>query len=319
MVEFALRRALSTVPVLAGIIAVTFIVLFLVPGDPAVAMAGPRASAEDLARIRVQLELDQPLARRFTVYVGRLLRGDLGISFVHDNLPVATLIREKLPVTMALSGLAILVSIVVGLGAGMLAAVYRGHWFDRLVVVLSVGGISTPVFFSGLLLYYVFAVKLRWLAGSAGAVDADWRALILPAVTLGLRSGAFLARVVRASLVEVLSEDYIRTAMAKGIPARRILWRHALPNALVPVITVVALDLSSYLNGSVITESIFDVPGLGRFAMDAIQKRDYPSIQGIVLFGALVFTMVNLLADLAYGWLNPKVRDQLIAGRTARN
>ncbi len=315
MVEYTLRRILGTIPVVLGILLVTFVVLFLVPGDPAAAMAGPRASPEDLARLRAQLALDRPLPERFVAYVGRVVCGDLGTSFINDNASVASLIKQKLPTTVTLALLAIAISAISGVTVGMLAAVYRGSWFDRLVVVMSVAGISTPIFFSGLILYYLCAVRWHWLTNeSVVAAGIEWRIFLMAAITLGIRSGAFMARVVRASLVEVLSEDYVRTAIAKGLPRWRILWRHALPNAMVPVITIVALDFSSYLNGSVITESIFDLPGLGRFAMDSIIKRDYPSVQGIVLFSALVFTGINLLADLAYAWFNPKVREQLAAG-----
>jgi ABC-type dipeptide/oligopeptide/nickel transport system permease component len=289
---------------------ISFVVVYLIPGDPVQTLAGPRASPETIARISREMGLDKPLYERFGNYVGRVLKGDLGRSAINDR-PVLDSIIEKFPYTLKLSLLAMVFSILVGLSSGIVSALMRRSIFDRLSTAFSVAGISIPVFLSGLILLYVFAVKLQWFPTSAHR-HVGFMAFVLPAFTLGIRSGAFLARIVRSSLVEVLNQDYIRTARAKGLSPTRILFRHALLNALIPIITVVALDFSSFLNGSVIVEKIFGLPGLGRFTMDAIEKRDYPVIQGVVLFAAFVFVMINLLVDLFYAWINPKIRDEII-------
>jgi len=254
--------------------------------------------------------LDRPLPERFLVYLSRIARADLGRSVVSEK-PVFESIIEKFPYTLKVTVLAMIFSIGFGLLAGILGAVYRGGLIDRLCTVFSVSGISIPIFLFGLVFLYVFAGKLHWFPTSAYRAGSSWWPLVLPAFTLGVRSAAFLARIVRSSLIEVLNQDFIRTARAKGLPPFQILYRHALVNALIPIVTVIGLDLSSFLNGSVIVETIFDVPGLGRFAMDAILKRDYPVIQGIVLFSAFVFVFMNFLIDLVYAWVNPKIRDEM--------
>jgi ABC-type dipeptide/oligopeptide/nickel transport system permease component len=311
MLEFTLRRVMGTIPVLIGILLVTFIVLYLIPGNPAQTIAGPRADKATIERISKEMGLDRPLLIRFKDYVGRVATGELGRSVVSGK-PVLESIKEKFPYTLKLAFIAMLISIFLGILAGIIGAIFQGGIIDRACTFLSVAGISVPVFLSGLILLYVFAVKLRWFptSGFRGA-ESLWP-FILPAFTLGIRSAAFLARIVRSSLIEILNQDFIRTARAKGLSSGRILFRHGLVNALIPVITVIGLDLSSYLNGSVIVETIFDLPGIGRFAMDAILKRDYPVIQGIILFGAFIFILVNLLIDLIYAWVNPKVRDEML-------
>ncbi len=311
MLEFALRRIAATVPVLLGILLVAFTVLYLIPGDPAQTVAGPRADEATLARIRADMGLDQPLHVRFFSYLARVCKGDFGDSVVTGK-PVLESLAEKIPYTLKLALLAMAISIVLGIVMGIISAVTQGRWLDRLCTVFSVGGISIPVFLSGLVFLYVFAVKLRWFPSSGFRAGNSLMPFILPAFTLGIRSAAFLARIVRSSMIEVLNQDFIRTARAKGLSRSRILFRHGLVNALVPVVTVIGLDLSSYLNGSVIVETIFDLPGVGRFAMDAILQRDYPIIQGVVLLGAFVFIMVNLGIDLFYAWINPKIRDEMM-------
>jgi ABC-type dipeptide/oligopeptide/nickel transport system permease component len=204
-----------------------------------------------------------------------------------------------------------LFSIVIGVITGIIGAITQGRWLDRICTFFSVAGISIPVFLSGLVFLYLFAVKLKWFPSSGFRGGDSLMPFILPAFTLGIRSAAFLARIVRSSLIEVLNQDFIRTARAKGLSPVRILFRHGLVNALIPIITVIGLDFSSYLNGSVIVETIFDLPGIGRFAMDAILKRDYPVIQGIVLFGAFIFIGINLVVDLIYAGINPKIRDEM--------
>ena len=259
--------------------------------------------------------LDQPLLTRFWSYLSKVAGGDLGDSVVTGK-PVLESLTEKLPYTLKLASLAMLVSIFAGVIMGIVSAITQGRWLDRLCTVFSVAGISIPVFLSGLVFLYVFAVKLRWFPTSGFRAGDSLLVFVLPAFTLGIRSAAFLARIVRSSMIEVLNQDFIRTARAKGLSRTRILFRHGLVNALVPVVTVIGLDLSSYLNGSVIVETIFDLPGIGRFAMDAILQRDYPIIQGVVLLGAFVFIMVNLCIDLFYAWINPKIRDEMM-GKSA--
>ena len=316
MLEFTLRRLSATIPVLLGILLIAFVVLYMIPGDPAQTIAGPRADAATLARISEEMGLNQPLHQRFSSYLGRIYHGDLGDSAVSGK-PVLESVIEKLPYTLKLAAIAMTFSIVFGILAGVISAINQGRWLDRVCTVFSVTGISIPVFLSGLVLLYVFAVKLRWFPTSGFRGGDTLMPFILPAFTLGIRSAAFLARIVRSSMIEVLNQDFIRTARAKGLSPARILFKHGLVNALIPVITVIGLDLSSYLNGSVIVETIFDLPGIGRFAMDAILQRDYPVIQGIVLLGAIIFIMVNLTVDLLYAWINPKIRDEML-GKTAR-
>jgi len=313
MFEYTLRRLVGTIPVILGILLIAFVVLYLVPGDPAATLAGPRASPEDIARIAKEMGLDRSLPERFANYLSRMVHGDLGRSVVDDR-PVLTSICEKVPYTLKLAVMAMVFSILIGLTAGIVSAIHRGSLLDRATTLLAVTGISVPVFLSGLILLYLLAGKLKWFPTSAFGAEHSLWPLILPAFTLGIRSGAFLARIVRSSLIEVLNQDYIRTARAKGLSPARILLRHALTNALIPIVTVVALDFSSFLNGSVIVETIFEVPGLGRFAMDAILKRDYPVIQGVVLFSALIFVFVNLLIDLVYAWINPRIREEMMGG-----
>lgn len=311
MFEFTLKRILGTVPVLFGIIFVTFAVLYLVPGNPAQTVAGPRASKEAVKAIAKEMGLDQPVHKRFANYVSRIAHGNFGKSVVTSKA-VMTSIKEKFPYTLKLAAIAMFFSITIGVITGILGAVTKGKIIDRVITFFSVTGISVPIFLSGLVFLYVFAVKLKWFPTSGFRGGNSLWPFVLPAFTLGIRSAAFLARIVRSSLIEVLNQDFIRTARAKGLSPIRILFRHGLINALIPVITVIGLDLSSYLNGSVIIETIFDLPGIGRFAMDAILKRDYPVIQGIILFGAFIFIFVNLIIDLTYAWINPKVRDEML-------
>jgi len=311
MLEFTFKRIIGTIPVLLGIIFFTFTVLFLIPGNPALTVAGPRADKATVARIAKEMGLDKPVHIRFWSYVTKICHGNFGESVVSGK-PVMTSIKEKFPYTLKLAGIAMLFSITIGIFTGILGAISRGKTIDRVITFFSVTGISVPIFLSGLIFLYLFAVKLRWFPTSGFMGAHSLWPFILPAFTLGIRSAAFLARIVRSSLIEVLNQDFVRTARAKGLSTIRILLQHGLVNALIPVITVIGLDISSYLNGSVIIETIFDLPGIGRFAMNAILKRDYPVIQGIILFGALIFILVNLLIDLTYAWINPKVRDEML-------
>lgn len=316
MIEFTLRRLMATIPVLLGILLVAFTVLYLIPGDPALTVAGPRADETTLNRIRAEMGLDLPVHTRFVNYLLKICKGDFGESVISGK-PVLSSLTEKLPVTLKLALISILFSTLIGVLMGVIGAVTRGKIIDRLCTLFSVSGISIPVFLSGLVFLYVFAVKLRWFPSSGFNAENSLMPFILPAFTLGIRSAAFLARIVRSSMIEVLNQDFIRTAKAKGLSPMRILFGHGLVNALIPIITVIGLDLSSYLNGSVIVETIYDLPGIGRYAMEAISQRDYPVVQGVVLLGAIVFIGVNLFIDLFYAWINPKVRDEML-GKLAK-
>jgi ABC-type dipeptide/oligopeptide/nickel transport system permease component len=256
--------------------------------------------------MRAELHLDDPLPLRYARFLGRLVRGDLGTSYVSRE-PVAQRIAATFPRTLALALAAMLFAVTAGLGLGILAAWRPGSWLDRLAMAAASTGISVPVFWLGMVLIYLFSLQLRWLPPS-GYAGADPRHLILPALTLGGGSAALLARMTRSTLLEVLGEDYIRTARAKGLGPLRVLLVHALRNALLPVMTVAGMDFGSYLGGAVLTEKIFAWPGLGRYTLDAVASRDLPAIQGAVLVMALAFVLVNLLVDLSYAWADPRLR-----------
>ena len=303
MLAFLTRRLLLAVPTLFGVLVVVFALLYVAPGDPVQEMVGERADAETIARLRRELKLDEPLHRQFTHYAGGVARGDLGRSYITGR-PILQDILDRFPKTLQLAGAAMLLASVVGITIGVLSARKPGGWFDRLSLGVAYIGISFPVYWVGLLLILLFAVTLRWLPPSGyGRIEF----LILPALALGSRSIAFLARVTRSSMLEVLGSDFVRTARAKGLRERYVVARHALRNALIPVITVLGLDFGYYLTGSILTETIFSWPGLGRYVVNAIARRDLPAIQGSVLFLSFVFVMVNLITDLAYAKADPRV------------
>ena len=308
MIPFLARRLLLAVPTLAGVLVVTFLLLFVAPGDPVQEMVGERADAATVARLRRELRLDEPLPKQFAAYAGGVLRGDLGRSFITDR-PVARDVAERFPKTLLLAGTAMLFASTLGIALGVLAARAPGGWADRLALGGAYLGISFPVYWVGLLLILLFAVQLRWLPASG--YGTGWRGLrylVLPALALGTRSVAFLARVTRSAMLEVLGGDFVRTARAKGLTERAVVFRHGLRNALIPVITVLGLDFGYYLTGSILTETIFSWPGLGRYVVNAISRRDLPAIQGSVLFLSAVFVLVNLLTDVAYAKVDPRVR-----------
>ncbi len=282
---------------------VVFALLYVAPGDPVMEMVGERADSATIARLREELKLDEPLPTQFAHYAGGVLRGDLGRSYI-TNRPIVSDIRERFPRTLQLAASAMLLAAVLGITIGVLAAARPNGWFDRLSLALTYLGISFPVYWVGLILILLVAVTLRWLPPSGyGGIEY----LILPALALGSRSIAFLARMTRSAMLEVLGSDYVRTARAKGLRARAVIGRHALRNALIPVITVLGLDFGYYLTGSILTETIFSWPGLGRYVVNAISRRDLPAIQGTVLFLSVVFVVVNLITDLVYAAADPRV------------
>ncbi len=303
MIPLLTRRLLLTLPTLLGVLVVAFLLLNVAPGDPVTAMVGERADSATIARLRAELRLDDPLPAQFAHYVWGVVRGDLGRSYITQR-PIVQDLRERFPKTAELALAAMALAAVSGITLGVLAAVRPGGPVDRIAMLLSYLGVSFPVYWVGLLLILVFAVALQWLppSGSGGLAY-----LLLPALTLGMRSIAFLARMTRAAMLDVLSSDFVRTARAKGLAERAVVLRHGFRNALVPVITVLGLDTGNYLTGSILTETIFGWPGLGRYVLTAIDKRDLPAIQGSVLFMSVVFVVVNLVTDLLYAKADPRI------------
>lgn len=306
MAFYILKRVLLFIPTLLGITLITFVLMQSLPGDPVAGMAGERANPETLARIRAELGQDRPLPLQYLGYLKLLAAGELGRSY-YTNRKIADDLLQKFPNTVRLALAALLFASFTGIGLGVLAAVKRGTIWDRLVTLVSVGGISVPVFWLGLALMLLFAFYLRWLPPS-GMGGGRVSYLILPAATLGTFSLSYIARVTRSSMLESLSQPYVAAARAKGLSEIEVVLKHALKNSLIPVVTLIGLDLGSYLNGAVLTETIFGWDGLGRYALDGIMKRDYPVIMGVVLFGAVVFVAVNLLVDISYHFLDPRVR-----------
>src|SRR5881396_1789125 len=297
------RRLLATIPTLFGVLVVAFLLLNVVPGDPVAEMVGERADSATIARLRGELHLDEPIPVQFGHYFWGVVRGDLGRSYITQP-PVLGDLAERFPKTLQLAGAAMLLAATCGITLGVLSGVRPGGMIDRFSMLIAYVGVSFPVYWVGLLLILLFAVALRWLPPSGYGGLAF---LVLPALTLGMRSIAFLARMTRAAMLDVLSSDFVRTARAKGLSEAAVILRHGFRNALIPVITVIGLDTGSYLTGSILTETIFGWPGLGRYVLSAIEKRDLPAIQGSILFMSLVFLLVNLVTDLVYAKADPRI------------
>ncbi|MBA3890002.1 MAG: ABC transporter permease [Gemmatimonadaceae bacterium] len=303
MGTFIARRMLLAIPTLFGVLVVAFLLLYVAPGDPVLSMVGERADEATIARLRAELRLDDPLPVQFGHYVRNVVTGDLGNSYITGR-PIIQDIKERFPKTLQLAGAAMLLAATLGVTLGILSALNPGGLIDRFGLGLAYVGISFPVYWVGLLLILLFAVTLQWLppSGSGGL-----RYLILPAFALGMRSIAFLARMTRSAMLDSLASDFVRTARAKGLSEKNVVLRHALRNAAIPIITVLGLDFGSYLTGSILTETIFSWPGIGRYVVNAISRRDLPAIQGAVLFLSTLFVMVNLLTDIAYAKADPRV------------
>lgn len=306
MRAFLTRRLLLLVPTLLGVTLATFLMLHLTPGDPVTIMLGEFASGADVTRLRAELGLDRPIVVQYLKFLGRAVRGDLGSS-IRSRRPVKEEIAERLPPTLVLALAAQAIAVCAGITAGVTAAAARRPSVDSAIVAVTLVGLSMPTFWSGLLLILFFSLTLGWLPITA---SGGLRALILPAVTLAAPAAAVLARVTRASVLEVLRQDYVRTARAKGVSERLVVYRHALRNALIPVLTVAALQFAGLVAGAVIVESVFSRPGLGRLAVTAILSRDFPLAQGIVLVVASMYVFVNVGVDLVYGVLDPRIRYQ---------
>jgi peptide/nickel transport system permease protein len=312
MLAYAARRVLATIPVMLIVAFFVFSLLYLAPGDPAAIIAGDQATPADVERIRASLGLDRPFVVRFGEWLWQIIHGDLGNS-IFTNLPVSHMIAQRIEPTTSLMLLTIVFSIVVAIPLGVLAAWKHGTWIDRSVMMLAVFGFSTPVFVLGYMLAYVFALKLDWLpvqgfTSISQGVVPFLRSLALPTIALGLIYVALLARITRATMLEVLSQDYVRTAKAKGVDQRAVLFVHALKNAAVPIVTVIGIGVALLIGGAVVTESVFAIPGLGRLTVDAILRRDYPVIQGVVLLFSFVYVLVNLGVDLLYTVFDPRIR-----------
>lgn len=312
MYGYIIRRVLATIPVMCVVGIVVFLLLHLTPGDPAAIIAGDYARPEDIARIRAKLGLDQPLYVQFFTWAGAVLQGDLGIS-IFSNLPVSKLIAQRLEPTIALSVSTMIFAILVAVPMGVIAAWKSGTWIDRSVMLFAVLGFSVPVFVIAYVLMYVFSLQLGWfpVQGYKPIGDGFWpflSSITLPTVALGVVYTALIARITRASVLEVLSEDYIRTAKAKGLDNTGLLIRHALKNAAVPIVTIIGIGMALLMGGVVVTESVFNIPGLGRLTIDAVLRRDYPVIQGVILVFSGVYVFVNLFIDLTYTFLDPRIR-----------
>jgi peptide/nickel transport system permease protein len=304
MLAFLTGRLLQAIPVLFGVSLAVFLMVHLIPGDPAALIAGNEATRADVENVRQSLGLDRPLPVQYVSFVGKALTGDLGKSF-RTGRPVLEEIMPRYLNTMALGAIALGIAVLLGMASGIVSAVRRHTAFDNAALLLSLAGVSMPTFFLGLLLMLVFSVWLGWLPLSG---KDTWLHYILPAITLSTASIAIVSRVMHASLIEVLHEDYVRTARAKGQRESLVIWRHAVRNALIPVVTVAGLQLGYLLGGAVVTETVFAWPGLGRLLVQSILARDFPVVQAAVLLLATTFVAINLITDLIYGLLDPRIR-----------
>ena len=312
MLNFLFRRLLSTIPVLLIVSVLVFLMLRLTPGDPAAVLAGDAATTEQIAQIRASLGLDRSIVEQYLIWFGHLLTGDLGQSYYYKT-EVTTLIAQRLEPTVSLALITIVIAVAVSVPLGVLAAWRFGGWLDRTLMAFSVMGFSVPVFVLAYLLIWLLSLKLGWLPVQGYKRLSEgfgpWLyQLILPSITLSVIYIALIARVTRASMLETLGEDYIRTARAKGLPEMKVLMRHALTNAAVPIVTVIGIGIALLIGGVVVTESVYAIPGLGRLTVDAVLARDFPTIQGVILLFSFVYVMINLLVDLSYVFFDPRIR-----------
>src|SRR6056297_1215232 len=331
MINYIIKRLLALIPILIGVAVIVFLIVHLIPGDPAQTMLGERASDQALEKLREDMGLNDPLPVQFWRYVKDLLRGDLGRSIMSNN-PVSAELAQRFPATLELSFFAIMFAVLVGIPAGIFASVNQNSLFDNFSMLIALIGVSMPIFWLGLMFIWLFAVNLGWLPPSSrlsvgiemeyitnilfidSIIQMNWAALkdvlshlILPAIALGTIPMAIIARMTRSSMLEVLKQDYIRTAYSKGLQDRVVVYKHALKNAFIPIITVVGLQFGVLLGGAVLTETIFSWPGLGKYLVDAIYARDFPVVQGGILFFAISFIFVNLLVDISYAAIDPRI------------
>ena len=307
MLVYLERRLLLAVPVVFGVSILVFAIVHLLPGDPVLVMlSGANATAEQVAELRAQMRFDDPLTVQYGRFLGRAVRGDLGRS-IFSKRPVVEEIGDQLPSTLELAGAAIVIAVALGLLLGILAALRPNSWLDRLSMLVALGGVSMPSFWLGLLLIFAFSLELGWLPATG---QGGWRRLLLPAATIGLNYAAVVARLVRSSFLEVLGQTYIGTARAKGLAERVVVLKHALGNALIPVVTIIGVQLGNLLAGTIIVETVFSRRGMGRLAVTAVLDKDYPLIQGVVLVSALGYVLVNLLVDVSYSIIDPRIRQR---------
>ena len=307
MITYLIKRLLHGIPVILGVMTISFIISYIIPGDPVLALVGDFYDEETIEQLQKELGLSQPVFVQYFTYLKNTISGDLGLSF-QTRSSVLELILEKLSITFTLAFLATLFASIIGIIMGLISAIKFHSLFDRAFILISLIGISAPVFWVALMLIFWIGVEWRLLppTGYGGLIY-----YILPVIALGSRSLAMIARNTRAFMLDVLKKDYMRTAKSKGLSNNKILFKHGLRNLLVPVITIIAMDFGSYLSGAVLTESIFGLPGIGRMLLNAIMQRDFPVIQGTVLFMALTFVIINILVDLIYGWIDPRIREEL--------
>jgi peptide/nickel transport system permease protein len=305
MTQYIIRRTVQMIPITLGILTLVFSLIHMIPGDPAVQIAGENARPEDIQQVRQQLGLNQPLWSQYVHYLTRLAHGDFGTSF-RTGTSVSKEVFARYPATIELALGAMLIAIVVAFPLGMISAIYRNSWIDNVARFFALLGVSMPSFFFGPLLIIAFAIKLNWFPVSGR--DEGLKSLVLPALTMGLALSAILTRMIRVSLAEELNQLYVTTAVAKGVSRRSAIFRHALKNALIPVITVLALQFGSLLTGAIITEQIFSWPGLGRLLITSITTRDYPQVQASILVIAVTYILVNFASDLLYGVVDPRIK-----------
>jgi peptide/nickel transport system permease protein len=309
---YLVRRLLALLPVMAVVVTIVFLLIHLIPGDPVAVMLGPDATPAQIEATRQALGLDRPVHEQLLLFYARILRGDLGRSYFLDR-PVTQALWERVEPTLVLTGASLLVAVLIGVPSGIVAGAYQGSWWDRLLMLGALLGVCVPGFWLSLNFIYLFAVRLGWLpaAGYASIWVDPWAALrymVLPAVSLGFNQSALIARIARSCMVEVLQQDYIRTARAKGLSQRVVAYVHAFRNALVPVVTVIGITMAILIGGAVVTEIVFNIPGLGRLIISAILRRDYPVVQGVVLVTAASYVLINLAVDMVYAFIDPRIR-----------
>jgi peptide/nickel transport system permease protein len=312
MTAYLIRRLLALIPVMAVVVTVVFLLIHLIPGDPVAVMLGPDATPAQIDATRAHLGLDRPLLEQLMLFYRRVLRGDLGRSYFLDR-PVTQALWERAEPTVLLMGASLLVAVLIGVPSGIVAGANQGSWWDRFLMLGALLGVCIPGFWLSLNFIYLFAVRLGWLpaAGYASIFADPWAALrymVLPAVSLGFNQSALIARIARSCMVEVLQQDYIRTARAKGLSDRIVAYVHAFRNALVPVVTVIGITMAILIGGAVVTEIVFNIPGMGRLIISAILRRDYPVVQGVVLVTAASYVLINLAVDMVYAFIDPRIR-----------
>lgn len=303
MLMFIFRRILQLIPVLFGVVFVVFLIMQMVPGDPALLIAGEGASKETVEQIRHQLGLDKPFIMQYFSYIRNILQGDFGVS-IRSNRPVLDEVLIRLPITIELALCSIVITVVIGMIAGIISATKQYSWTDVSIMIIALLGVSLPSFWFGLMLIFYFSVQIQIFPVSGWGT---WMHMVLPALTLGASGAAIVARMTRSSMLDVIRQDYIRTARAKGVKERVVIYKHALRNALIPVITVVGLQFGALLGGTVLVESVFAINGLGRLIVDAIRMRDLPMLQGGVLIASVIFVLVNLIVDILYRHFNKRI------------